>query len=542
LSDEDEPLITIQPLPVATQIVEQTGRGTAAFLKTLNQWVAALRQLSEKIASGEIPVPLPDPETWDPADIEEIARRFDEAVGIIINADAAKTLIERYSSVSYRVEKAARDALRQELDEISGAAVKVATTQNQLKVEFRNGQTKTRASVLQEAGVRASADDALAFLITQLEAEFENETSDIYAAITTEQNARVDADNALAADITTLEAAIDTLDTDLSAEIANVQSAYIAADQAIVLDYTGRFVTVSDDIDTVSAAVSDEATARANADSALASDISEVAASFNDVSASGMVSFKATASPAGVTATYQVTLRAVASGITYGGGFLLDLISDGAGGYYVEEYHIVDRFIVGNEARDVAANVFEIVGGQVRIDNAYIRELNADNISVKSLDADEVLIDGTVITEIIAQNAVSNTAAMFGATRVGLTSTDSIDITLQTVDISVPVTGPISLMGSFVTFTANIPSNTYLLIEILRGTTVIHESLQKIDQNWEYAHGFNVAYIDTPPTPGTITYSLRASTANSSGTKIQLIINQGVGCAERYLQSQLLKR
>ncbi|MCG8272369.1 host specificity factor TipJ family phage tail protein [Aquamicrobium sp. NLF2-7] len=254
-----------------------------------------------------------------------------------------------------------------------------------------------RAEWTYEVNVLAAADAALSQRIETLKADVGNNS----AAITAEAVARAGADAALASDISSLGA------------------------------------TVGNN----SAAIQSEATARTNADSALAADITTLDAKVFDPDtglpsvASAVDALSTYAGPDGVLADAITSLSAssvpgdiakanmrmgVMSGPSGYSRIAFETRYDGTGGYRGAAFGAdtpadpgqktrfwmrADQTVVMDSAGNVSA-MFD--GGSAYFNNARIRNLTADHIKANSLDAAAVLQDGTLITDLIAIDALSD--------------------------------------------------------------------------------------------------------------------------------------
>lgn len=258
----------------------------------------------------------------------------------------------------------------------------------------------SRAQIITEREVRASADEAIArelvvfkaevddnkariSSLTEVVATNEEATSsrldsleaqvgdDIQAAIRAEATARADADGALAQEIRTLSATMTTEDGKLQSAITAEQSARVAADSAIAT----RVDTIEAGLITdtqVKALVKVETDARVAADAAQASQITNLQTSVGQNSAAIQTVQQAQTTTDGkVNASWAVKLEVNSQGQYVAAGIGLG-IENGPAGLQSQFLVRADRFAVVNGVNATTTAPFVVSGGQVFISQAMI--------------------------------------------------------------------------------------------------------------------------------------------------------------------------
>ena len=175
------------------------------------------------------------------------------------------------------------------------------TTISEAVYEPTTGLAATRARLITEEGVRATADSALAARATTLEATVNDGTTGLVATrarLITEESTRATADTALASRATALEATVNDGTTGLVATRARLiteESTRATADTALASRATALEATVNDGttglVATRARLITEEST-RATADTALASRATALEATVND-GTTGLVATRA---------------------------------------------------------------------------------------------------------------------------------------------------------------------------------------------------------------------------------------------------------
>jgi hypothetical protein len=100
----------------------------------------------------------------------------------------------------------------------------------------------------------------------------------------------------------------------------------------------------------------------------------------DDASASGMFKLVAITAPGGVVARWQAGLRASVGGAVYAGGFMLDLVPDGAGGYFIIETHDVTAFRLVKNGTQIVVFDMDTTTGEILIPNLRVGTLHVTTI------------------------------------------------------------------------------------------------------------------------------------------------------------------
>jgi len=249
------------------------------------------------------------------------------------------------------------------------------------------------ASVVTEASARATADAALASSITSLTAAYQAADTTLQANITSEASARASADTALSSSITSLTATVGTKNRNYWQTSAPSGTAHTDGDLWFDTDdgnkpyrwnagSTSWVASPDAQIAANSAAIVTEASARASGDSANASSITTLTTTVNGHT-STLTSYGSSIS--GLQAKAGVKLDVNGHVVGW------ELNNSGSTGDFIVR---ADRFAVVNSSGTDQTAVFEVVGGQVKINGAELKASSVPptSLNVSSLDA----ITGTI--------------------------------------------------------------------------------------------------------------------------------------------------
>lgn len=295
---------------------------------------------------------------------------------------------------------------------IDGKFTSIATSLESMQAQYRDDDGtgemddaiagwNSRAQIIEEREVRATADEAIAkelvifsaeigdnaakiSSLTQVVADNESSTStrldaleaqvgdDIQAAIRSEAEARATADEALGRRIDVVSAQMVTDKGELNAAISAEQTARVNADGALGQRIDKVVADASTETTRVNAAIQSEATARANADGALGQRIDTVQVKVGENSAAISQTTTAVADINGKMTTswtlkmeHQQDGKYVAAGIGLG-------IENGPAGLQSQFLVRADRFAVVSGNGGTEAAPFVVQGGQVFIKQALI--------------------------------------------------------------------------------------------------------------------------------------------------------------------------
>ena len=180
-----------------------------------------------------------------------------------------------------------------------------------------------------------------------------------------------------------------------------------------------------------SAAIQNEATARTNADSALSQQIQNTQSSLGSTNVSLQQLSTAHASLDGkVNGTYTVKLQAVAGGQYVAAGFGLGLANQG--GMFQTTFAVyADRFAVLNAVGDGFVSPFAIQGGQVFMNDAFIRDASITNAKIADASISRAKIEDAAIN----------------AAKIGIAEVDTLRIRGNAVTVPVSSSNPSLVYG-----------------------------------------------------------------------------------------------
>jgi len=180
-----------------------------------------------------------------------------------------------------------------------------------------------------------------------------------------------------------------------------------------------------------SAAIQNEATARTNADSALSQQIQNTQSSLGSTNVSLQQLSTAHASLDGkVNGTYTVKLQAVAGGQYVAAGFGLGLVNQG--GMFQTTFAVyADRFAVLNAAGNGFVSPFAIQGGQVFMNDAFIRDASITNAKIADASISRAKIEDAAIN----------------AAKIGVAEVDTLRIRGNAVTVPVSSNNPTLVYG-----------------------------------------------------------------------------------------------
>ena len=232
---------------------------------------------------------------------------------------------------------------------------------------------EARAWFVEEINVAVSETEAVATRVTELAATVGSNT----AAISQEQIARANADSALALDVQTVSASA----ADNDAAITQERLARISADSALATDITAVETSLGTKASTSALTALTTRVSTAEGKITAQSDaITQVTATANGASATGLLRVQAVAAPAG--AQTRIGLRAEASSgsNTTAAAMFMDARSDGTS----HISFLADRFaiVTGGTAGATRHVPFVVSGGGVFMDTAFIENLTVGTLKL----------------------------------------------------------------------------------------------------------------------------------------------------------------
>lgn len=162
-----------------------------------------------------------------------------------------------------------------------------------------------------------------------------------------------------------------------------------------------------------------------------------------------------------------------------------------------------------------------------------ITTISEGHIKTAKLDAGLILQNGTLLTDLIAANAISNGASVM---TTGTSAVATTEVTLQSCTITLTSTASkVSISGSFnlersignVIKNNNANQVTTLFIRIYRGTTLLHTTAvfqHMFEQGVDFANiyigntAYSIDFVDLSPVSGSNTYHMKAQTSVRSFT------------------------
>ena len=329
---------------------------------------------------------------------------------------------------------------------VAGSVAARIAAEAQLRVDGLAAEALARGTAItSEATERASADNALASIITTLTTTVGSNT----AAIQGEQTTRASADTALASDVTALDSRLTTAEggvTGNSSAISGLDTRVTTAEgniTATASDVTTLIVSVGSN----TAAISTEATARASADGALQAQYTVKVEANGYVSGFGLASTAKNATP---TSEFIVRADAFAIASPSGPGIVpaepffvrttpttLNGVSVPAGVYikdaFIQNGSIVNAMI-GNAAIDTAqiadAAIETAKIADAQITTAKIRDAQITTAKIANAQITTALIADANITNALIADATIDLAKIDTAT---ITTLSAITANMGTI-------------------------------------------------------------------------------------------------------------
>jgi hypothetical protein len=255
-------------------------------------------------------------------------------------------------------------------------------------------------------------------------------------------------------------------------------------------------------------------------ESALADSIEAVEAASGDMTAGVLTRFHAFANPTDWDANWGVQARgSVGDGFPVSASIFLQAKSTG-------ESRVVVQASESYFVNHLGAIVGMFTGDGASFNVAYIKDLTADNITALKLDALEVLQDGTTVTQLIADNAISDIQASVVASPVNITSgsTDNSWVTVASRSIT-PGAGAVLVVASTYCYGRTDSSNAVGDIEVRirrAGTQVVLQRNYYIysptggPEFVQYAPN-TLVYLDASPGTSSVTYDVQVRMTSGVG-------------------------
>jgi hypothetical protein len=200
---------------------------------------------------------------------------------------------------------------------------------------------------------------------------------------------------------------------------------------------------------------------------------------------------------------------------------------------------IAEQFVIAENPAAVAVQPFIFEGGNLRVPNAFIRNLTAENIDVVALTSDMAFINSLQVGWAAIEDAVVNNLVVDSA-MIGTATIDTLNLVngavtntqsnssgsgfvagLTNVDFSATLTGYVSgvvQVAARLISTQNItPNAAYVEVSILRGGTQIFYHRRTGDETNPSSINQTFFLLDLPPSAGNHTYTMRIRTNISPG-------------------------
>ncbi|OCP21890.1 MULTISPECIES: phage tail protein [unclassified Ensifer] len=174
------------------------------------------------------------------------------------------------------------------------------------------------------------------------------------------------------------------------------------------------------------------------------------------------------------------------------------------------------------------------------------KAINGEHITADRIDARVLVQDGSLITDLIANNAVTQGAGMYGGGAIGL-SVPSVDYSIGTISVYNPTGAPIIFNADVIATCSARSTNDGgsvgidLIVDARRnGATLRSQSVgANSSSNTTYTgtDKFLLSFYDSAPGAGTITYELMARIGHSGGNG-----TRSANCRERFMSALLIKK
>ena len=292
-----------------------------------------------------------------------------------------------------------------------------------------NNESTATASILQQAIIRVTAEEALAQLITQLTATVATNESTGAASVLSVQTAFATATSAVAQSVLTLTATVASNNSTQSASLVNEQIARATAVEAVASSVTTLTATVSTNATAATAEVTAERTARVSAEEALALVSTNLAATIttNQNTLTASIAAEATARATATTALAQTITNLAADAGGTDGTTSAAITAEQTARVSADQAAAV---IVTNLTATVTTNQNTNVAAIVAEQAARATAVNAVASSVTTLTATVNGVSAAVATEASAR-AVAVGAALASAAGAQSTADGKIDTFYQ---------------------------------------------------------------------------------------------------------------
>lgn len=229
---------------------------------------------------------------------------------------------------------------------------------------------------------------------------------------------------------------------------------------------------------------------------ALGDSLSELGVTVGKFSAAGRFRTTVEATPSGAQARIGISAAASDGASTSQAAIFLDALAGGLS----QAVLAANRTMITDSQGNLLA-LFDEVSGQTVIAKARIKDLDADNITVDKLDAAVILQDGTLLTDIIADNAVSNLDAVVDVAGGIITTVPTQVAAVSLTDAKPNSRRRLQFVVAFETSaggSVDYPLRVSVRVVLRRGTTVLlvedvtyflQQTAQTAQDQWIYSGG-----------------------------------------------------
>lgn len=228
-----------------------------------------------------------------------------------------------------------------------------------------------------------------------------------------------------------------------------------------------------------------------------------VEAGYDDITGGALLRFNSTFTPAsGWDLRAGLEVRQTISASYKFGGIYFELK-----GGQVRTVWVGDQQVIEDQYGNLRG-LFDSEGAT--FNNAFIRELTATHIKTKSLNADQVLIDGTTLTDHLAENAVTDAMAKAAGNKT-VRGTDN-QVTLISGNFQVKKNARVALSFNCLAESIN-SSLPEIIYRLKRGNSIVDSKTYFVDD----IEGTRDVILTPPDNPGngTKTYSVTAEVIGS---------------------------
>jgi hypothetical protein len=257
--------------------------------------------------------------------------------------------------------------LREEMDDLAAAVSDLSINQDRRVITVERSLGTAHAKISEETLVRASETDAAAAKLDITQAQFNDGIATVESLVTAVAND-------LSAETTTRSQQVSQLNDSLAIEIEERKT--VATDLAA--EVTAR-QTLGTQVNNDLSALTTTVNSAVGPSGSITSQVTDLFAKYNDVSAEGAVGFSVGVAPSGVTARYVVAIKV-------GGDLVaaqyLDVVPDGAGGYDGRFAVIADRFYMLDVDEDYVSAPFSVEAGFTKITEVLFEHMSSLDGSV----------------------------------------------------------------------------------------------------------------------------------------------------------------